>query len=141
MALFSRGAIMAIKRFLQFTTKSSHDVSAEGGTAQADGSVIHRPLRFGQRAWATYRATYRITFAAITGSTPMKAVEENSAVATLKNSEGVHEGNHENNARHLEIGGYFHADHAWAGSMHETAPLENMFDYDAERVFDRFGPH
>jgi len=121
---------MAIKRFLQFTTKSSRDIPAESGTGEAgDVSVINRPLRFGQRAWAT--------FTAITGSTPVTALGESSAVATLNNSEG----RHETDARHLEIGGYFQADHAWAGSMHETAPLDNIFDRGDERIFDRFGPH
>jgi len=43
--------------------------------------------------------------------------------------------------RHLEIGGYFQAEHTWAGATQETAPLESMFDRRSERIFERFGPH
>lgn len=118
---------MAIKRFSLFT-KSAHDLPADSGTAESnDVSVIDRPLPFGQRAWAT--------FTAITRFTPVNPPSDSSPVA------GRSEVEHSNDARHLEIGGYFQSDHAWAGSTHETAPLENIFDHGAERIFDRFGPH
>ena len=118
---------MATKRFSLFT-KSANDLTADGGTAEADGaSVVDRRIPFGQRAWAT--------FTAITRFIPATASAEGSPGG------GVSIVEHENDARHLEIGGYFQSDHAWAGSTHETAPLENIFDHGSERIFDRFGPH
>lgn len=118
---------MAIKRFLPFSARAPRDVTTGENVDHADGTdVINRTLRFGQRAWTT--------FTVWAGSPSAALLSENASAE--REARDQHDG-----ARHLDIGGYFQADHTWAGGSQETAPLENVFDHGPERIFDRYGPH